>query len=186
LPPWVAQSLHPLFPRSPSLERKRRRNRNRQCQKSIHSCKNSALAYEALGQREQALALLQNAVRIAEPDGWIRLFADEGAAMANLLNEVPGLPATHRAELISAASGSALSTPAGVDLRETSLLEPLSVRELEVLGLIAAGRSTSEIAQKLIVANSTVKTHTNNIFGKLGVNRGTLAVARARDLGLLS
>ncbi|HEY1292090.1 MAG TPA: LuxR C-terminal-related transcriptional regulator [Chloroflexota bacterium] len=146
-----------------------------------------ALARDALGDRDRAMAMLQSAVRLAEPDGWVRLFADEGAPMAALLSGFHGVSAPYLKSLISAAEGAVPAAGStAIEPRGTSLAEPLSVRELEVLSLIAAGRSTTEIAQALVVADSTVKTHTSNIFGKLGVNRRTLAVARARDLGLLS
>jgi LuxR family maltose regulon positive regulatory protein len=145
-----------------------------------------ALAHDALGQREYALALLEDAVRLAELEGWVRMFADEGPPMATLLRGVRGPSATYLEALISAAGGAKSALSPKLDRRHTSLPEPLSGRELEVLSLIAAGRSTTEIAQALVVADSTVKTHTSNIFGKLGVNRRTLAIARARDLGLLS
>jgi LuxR family maltose regulon positive regulatory protein len=70
-------------------------------------------------------------------------------------------------------------------LRPSSLVEPLSERELEVLGLIAEGLTNQEIASRLFLALSTVKVHTRNIYGKLGVNSRTQAVAKARALGIL-
>jgi len=145
-----------------------------------------ALAHEELGHHEHALALIRDAVRLGEAEGFVRLFADEGAPMATLLRDVHGVSAYYLEALTSASGGSASTGSDGGPPIATSLAEPLSVRELEVLSLIAAGRSTTEIAQMLVVADSTVKTHTSNIFGKLGVNRRTLAVARARDLGLIS
>ena len=69
--------------------------------------------------------------------------------------------------------------------RPSSFIEPLSERELEVLRLIAAGLSNREIAERLFLALSTVKVHTRNIYGKLGVHSRTQAVTRARELGLL-
>jgi LuxR family maltose regulon positive regulatory protein len=66
------------------------------------------------------------------------------------------------------------------------LPEPLSERELDILRLIAAGRSNQEIAEKLVIALSTVKSHINNLYGKLGTNRRTEAIAIAREMGLLS
>jgi LuxR family maltose regulon positive regulatory protein len=92
--------------------------------------------------------------------------------------------ATHHARLVNEMS----SEPAPArrqELANQSLIEPLSAREMEVLHLIATGLSNREIADRLVIATGTVKRHSNNIFGKLGVRSRTQAVARGRDLGLL-
>jgi LuxR family maltose regulon positive regulatory protein len=151
-----------------------------------------ALALRAQGEKERAVSTLAQALAVAEPEGYVRTFVDEGSPMAALFSEVleaqqrgrlaPEVPAYYLRKLSAAlerdASGAA--TPAGVELRE-----PLSERELEVLALLAAGKSNRQIASELFVALSTVKTHINNIYGKLEVSNRTQAVWRARELGLL-
>ena len=147
-----------------------------------------AVALQAHGEKEQAVDLLLDALTLAEPGGFIRLFVDEGLPMAQLLSAAEGLgrmpdyigkvlaayeAKEHKGEDIS------YQPPAG------SLIEPLSPRELEVLQLIAAGRSDQEMCEQLFLALSTVKGHNRKIFGKLQVQRRTEAVARARELGLL-
>ena len=78
-----------------------------------------------------------------------------------------------------------VASRAGGQARTTSLVEPLSPRELDVLRLLAAGRSNAELARDLVVVEGTVKSHLIHIYGKLGVHTRTQAVARARELGLL-
>lgn len=151
-----------------------------------------ALALRARGEKERAVSTLARALALAEPEGYVRTFADEGSPMAAVLSEVleaqqrgrltPDVPAYYLRKILTAierdASGAA--TPAGVGLRE-----PLSERELEVLVLLAAGESNRQIASELFVALSTVKTHIKNIYGKLNVRNRTQAVSRARELNLL-
>ena len=133
------------------------------------------------------MQLLGDALALAEPGGFIRIFVDEGLPMAELLSEattegmMPGyigklLVVFETEEQKHAGESSPSSQP---------LIEPLSKRELEVLNLIAQGLSNREISERLFLALSSVKGHNRNIFGKLGVHRRTEAVARARELGLL-
>jgi LuxR family maltose regulon positive regulatory protein len=144
-----------------------------------------ALAWQAQAQQEQALAALERALALAEPEGYIRLFLDEGLAMLALLRlaQAHGL-ALHYITRLLVASGeqtsAAVPTP-----RSTVLVEPLTERELEVLHLIAAGASNEEIAERLVIAIGTVKRHVSNIFGKLTVSNRTQAMARAREIELL-
>jgi LuxR family maltose regulon positive regulatory protein len=151
-----------------------------------------ALAMQKLGEPAQALALLTESLALAEPEGYIRVFVDEGSLMQTLL-----------AHWLAHASASTLrdyaihllshfdAEPQVVTAvqKKTSptgdLVEPLSGRELEVLHLIATGRINKEIAQQLIVSLGTVKAHTASIFRKLGVANRTEAVAQARQLGIL-
>ena len=142
-----------------------------------------ALAFQAQGERGRAIQLIGEALALAEPGGFVRLFLDEGAPMAELL-----------AQLQAAGGGSAaylqrllvaFRAPAAGSLAIQPLVEPLSRRELLVLQLIAQGLSNQQISERLVLALSTVKGHTRNIFGKLQVERRTEAVARARELGLL-
>jgi LuxR family transcriptional regulator, maltose regulon positive regulatory protein len=147
-----------------------------------------ALAFHAHGEKQRALQLLMDALTLAEPGGFVRIFVDEGPRMARLLSEAaghgvkPGYINKLLAEF-EAEKGKGQDKP---DLSADGLLiEPLSQRELEVLQLIAQGLSNDEISQRLFLALSTVKGHNRIIFGKLQVQRRTEAVARARELGLL-
>jgi LuxR family maltose regulon positive regulatory protein len=142
---------------------------------------------------------LARALSLAEPEGYVRVFADEGAPMAALLPKVleaqkegglaPTLPNVSRKYVgkLLAAIKVRTASPIGMSLSATagSLVEPLSERELEVLRLVALGASNREIARKLFISLSTVKTHINNIYRKLEVRTRTQALARARELMLL-
>ncbi|MFL5589592.1 MAG: LuxR C-terminal-related transcriptional regulator, partial [Ktedonobacteraceae bacterium] len=148
-----------------------------------------AVALQAHGDKDKAVHLLFDALALAEPGGFIRLFVDEGLPMAHLLSAAAAqrmmpdyigkLLAVLEAEEQKRENTSSLPPPA------QPLIEPLSPRELEVLHLMAQGLSNQEICERLFLALSTVKGHNRNIFGKLQVQRRTEAVARARELGLL-
>jgi ATP/maltotriose-dependent transcriptional regulator MalT len=148
-----------------------------------------AVALQAHGEQDQAMHLLCDALTLAEPGGFIRLFVDEGPPMAHLLSEaaalgmMPDYTGTLRAVLEAEEQKredtSSLPTPA------QPLIEPLSRRELEVLHLLAQGLSNQEICERLFLALDTVKGHNRKIFDKLQVQRRTEAVARARELGLV-
>ncbi len=142
-----------------------------------------ALALETQGNLDQALSALERALSLAEPEGYVRTFVDEGEPMARLLRRVlsRGIAPNYVARLLAAFGKEAKLTSPAME----SLIEPLSERELQVLRLIVAGLSNSEIAQELVIAVSTVKSHVNHIYGKLGVKSRTQAVARAQALGLL-
>jgi LuxR family maltose regulon positive regulatory protein len=137
-----------------------------------------ALLADAHGDRQAALGTLAAAVAEAEPEGVIRPFLDEGAPMAALLAELRVAPA-FLGTLLAAFPGQEPGP------HRTGLVEPLTERELEVLRLLAAGRSNAEMAAELFVEPSTVKTHLIHLYNKLGVHRRTQAVARARALRLL-
>ncbi len=147
-----------------------------------------AVAHHACGERDEAIQVLGDVLALSEPEGYVRIFVDEGRPMARLLYEaaaseiMPGyvdkLLAAFEAEEKKSEPGSYLSPV-------QSPTEPLSHRELEVLRLIAQGLSNREISQRLFLALSTVKGHNRIIFSKLMVERRTEAVARARELGLL-
>jgi LuxR family maltose regulon positive regulatory protein len=143
-----------------------------------------AVAHHAQGEKEKAVQLLGEALAMAEPGGFIRLFVDEGTPMAHLLSEANAhrVMPDYVGKLLAAfeAEGMKKSEPPA-----QPLIEPLSQRELEVLQLIARGLSNREISERLFLALSSVKGHNLKIFGKLQVQRRTEAVARARDLGLL-
>jgi LuxR family maltose regulon positive regulatory protein len=163
-----------------------------------------ALLLDAQGLRNRALAALERALQLAQPEGYLRVFADEGAPMAALLRQLParGPLAAYVQQILAAfQSGSparlpgtasttapAIATPMPASLpatASTALPEPLSEREREVLALIAAGLTNQEIADQLVVALSTVKKHINSIYGKLDVRTRTQSLLRARELGLL-
>jgi LuxR family maltose regulon positive regulatory protein len=141
-----------------------------------------ALALDAMGDPSGAISALANAIRLAEPEGYVRLFADENGSLASLLRRAAaqGIAPAYVGRLLAAIGA---DEPA---LRQaTMLVEPLSERELEVLRLIAAGLSNQEIADQLVLAVSTIKWHINNLYGKLDVGSRTQAVARARELDLI-
>jgi LuxR family maltose regulon positive regulatory protein len=146
-----------------------------------------ALAWQAQAHQDQALAALERALALAEPEGYMRLFLDEGPAMLALLRlaHARGLAPTYLAMLLVAAGEQAASPASHPTPRSTLLVEPLTDRELEVLRLLAVGASNEEIAGQLVIAVSTVKRHVSNIFGKVSVSNRTQAVARAREIGLL-
>ena len=132
-------------------------------------------AQQALGQVDEAIDVLATAVRLAAPQNYLRLFLNEGEAIATLLPTVREAAPEFVSVLLAAFSAGEAAQP---------LLEPLSERELEVLRLVANGRSNREIAETLFVTVGTIKKHLNNVYGKLGVARRTEAVAQARLLGL--
>ena len=147
-----------------------------------------ALALDGLSRREQALDALSRASALAEPEGYVRIFVDEGPPMADLLRQAKAhdIVPDYVGKLLAAFDGGrgmtgepSISAPLG------GLVEPLSKRELEVLRLIADGLSNQEIAERLVVGKSTVKTHINRIFGKLGATNRKQAVARAQELDLV-
>src|SRR5437588_8462551 len=168
-----------------------------------------ALAHQMQGDISAALVPLERALMLAEPEGYVRIFVDEGPPMAVLLARlhehsrkrsraaltnvslayIERLRAAVRGERvqegISPAATSSTSSPTAPTPAQ-SLLDPLTERELEVLRLIAAGLSNRDIAARLVLALSTVKSYVNTIYGKLQVESRTQAVARARALHLLS
>jgi LuxR family maltose regulon positive regulatory protein len=150
-----------------------------------------AVARYAHGERDKAVQLLGEALALAEPGGFIRLFVDEGPLMAPLLSAATarGIMPDYTAKLLgifeAATPKSATKPYVPPATSAQPLVEPLSKRELEVLQLIAQGFSNEEISRRLFLALSTVKGHNRIIFAKLEVERRTEAVARARELGLL-
>lgn len=147
-----------------------------------------AVAHHMHGEKELALQQLGEALALAEPGGFIRLFVDEGLPVAQLLSEtaVHGMVPDYVAKLLAAFAAEELESEDLSHLPAAQpLVEPLSERELEVLHHIAEGLSNREISERLFIALSTVKGHNRNIYGKLQVQNRTEAVARARALGLL-
>ena len=152
-----------------------------------------ALAHHAQGDIPRALVPLQRALTLAEPQGYLRIFLDEGPPMSQLLAAAAaqGIMPNYVRSLLSAFPSPRPEQPATSktksDIRypKSEIVEPLSDRELEVLQLIAEGLSNREIANKLYISLNTVKVHTRNINGKLGVNSRMQAVIQARALGIL-
>ncbi len=148
-----------------------------------------AVALQHLGQFSEALQALEASLALAEPEGYVRLYADENGPMEQLLKLAvkKGLHAEYARRLLAAFSGDPARLPAAAALpaHPPDLIEPLSGRELEVLRLIAAGLTNKEIAQRLYISLRTVKYHTTSILNKLNVNNRAHTAARARELGLL-
>jgi LuxR family transcriptional regulator, maltose regulon positive regulatory protein len=149
-----------------------------------------ALALRAKGEKERAVNVLSQALAMAEPEGYVRTFVDEGPPMAELLSGVleaqqrgrlDRVPAHYLRKLLAALERDALGTTQPA----TELPEALSERELEVLQLIAAGKTNRRISSELFVSVSTVKTHINNVYRKLDAHSRTQALARARELDLI-
>jgi LuxR family maltose regulon positive regulatory protein len=161
-----------------------------------------ALVYQAQGDFTSALTTLERVLILAEPEGYLRSFVDEGEPMAELLSRWKTALLSRREgnrlkgyvdKLLSLlekeedkaqeAEPPLLARPS--TLKAQPLVDPLSLREQELLRLVAAGHTNQEIAQELFLAVGTVKKHLNNIFGKLGVGNRTQAIARARELGIV-
>jgi LuxR family maltose regulon positive regulatory protein len=148
-----------------------------------------ALSLQAQGDTEQAITRLKRALTLAEPEGFVHAFVDEGPLMARLLYESANhdLASEYARRLMAAFP---VAQPDESELPEpgtpaNEMIEPLSERELEVLQLIAEGFTNREIASRLYLSLNTVKGHSRNIYGKLSVHSRTQAVAQARALGLL-
>ena len=141
-----------------------------------------ALAHEAQGDSPSALEPLQRALTLAEPEGYVRVFVDEGLPMAQLLSEAAarGIMPDYTGKLLSTFQAEKIE-----DKSSPPLVESLSRRELEILQLIAQGLSNREISERLFLALDTVKGHNRRIFGKLMVQRRTEAVEKARSLNIL-
>ena len=161
-----------------------------------------ALALHGQGKVDEALDVLQSALTLAEPGGYVRVFVDLDASMAELLQQAVGRSISRdyakrllaafptsgfRSQVARAGLGATpTSTPGPVTVEpETVLIEQLSERELEVLRLIAEGLTNREIAERLFIAVSTVKTHINNIYRKLDASNRAQAVTRVSELNLL-
>jgi LuxR family maltose regulon positive regulatory protein len=147
-----------------------------------------AIAYHSQGDIPAALKPLQQALRLAEPEGYVRMFLDEGPGMMQLLHEASARDITpdYTDKLLAAFEAEKRKSEDKPDIPAAQpLIEPLSQRELKILQLITQGLSNREIGERLFLALSTIKGHNRNIFNKLQVQSRTEAVARARELGLL-
>jgi LuxR family maltose regulon positive regulatory protein len=145
-----------------------------------------ALVLDAQDRQTEAMARLRRALTLAEPEGYIRLFLDEGAPMVALLHQAStrGVASGYVSALLEAA-GEPMTVEHRLSPSHTDpLVEPLTEREREVLQLLADGASNREIADHLVLSVNTVKKHVLNICGKLGVQSRTQAIAKARSLNL--
>jgi LuxR family transcriptional regulator, maltose regulon positive regulatory protein len=161
-----------------------------------------AITFAAQNRNEEAIAALNRALTVAEPESYIRIFVDEGEPMEKAIRNFRGeigklkVPTelqtrlmVYADKLLAVFSDNApqlaiTNEPANFPIFQPSLVDPLSARELEVLHLIAEGLSNDAIAQKLFLSTGTVKVHLKHIYGKLDVNSRTQAIARLRELNL--
>ncbi|MGH3479042.1 MAG: LuxR C-terminal-related transcriptional regulator, partial [Nocardioidaceae bacterium] len=156
-----------------------------------------ALALAACGEQTQAVGMLAEALTLGWPQGYVRVFADEGAPMATLLGRLVAaqrsdqaaadLPLDYLTRLLRAFDANPPAPHPGPGAAAaTGLIDALTAREQEVLALLAAGRSNRRIAADLVITLDTVKKHVGHVLDKLGATNRTEAVARARQLGLIS
>jgi LuxR family maltose regulon positive regulatory protein len=161
-----------------------------------------ALAHQALGDLRVALLHLRQALTLAEPEGYVRMFVDEGQPMRSLIEDLRSniadggyaasgsqpmelLPYIDRLLQSFSTGQPAITNQGSPILPIESLVEPLTERELDVLRLFKTELSGPEIARELVIGLSTVRTHTKSIFSKLNVNNRRAAVKRAEELGLI-
>jgi LuxR family transcriptional regulator, maltose regulon positive regulatory protein len=146
----------------------------------------SALALSAQGKTGQAVHTLQQALSLAEPEGYVRLFADEGLPMADLLHLVLSREKNKsRVSYVRKLLNILQAEHPEQANAHSSLLEPLSRRERTILHLLAAGYSTRQMAAELVVSPNTIKTQVNSLYRKLGVHSREEAIAEATRLHLV-
>ncbi|MGB3715822.1 MAG: LuxR C-terminal-related transcriptional regulator [Candidatus Promineifilaceae bacterium] len=148
-----------------------------------------AMVFQSVGDTSQAMVTLEQALTLAEPGGFVRIFVDEGPPMARLLYEALSreIAPDYVRRLLAAfpVAEPEQTDPSKSQASESELFETLSEREIEVLQLIAEGLTNPEIATRLFLSVNTVKAHTRNIYGKLDAHNRTQAVAKARVLRIL-
>jgi LuxR family maltose regulon positive regulatory protein len=157
----------------------------------IHVLK--ALAFQALGDVTQAMGALERALSLGEPEGYVRIFVDEGEPMSRLLRQAVARGiAVEYANRLLAALGETKDERRKTDADSSpvprpvpSLIEPLSEREIEVLRLLTTSLSSTEIAEELVISVNTVRSHVKSIYAKLDVHSRYEALARAKELNLL-
>ena len=147
-----------------------------------------ALAHQMRGDTRAGQVPLERALALAEPEGYVRVFVDEGAPMAALLAAAAqgGVAPAYARELLTAFGRTASGRAEDRTPINQALVEPLSERELDVLRLLGTDLDGPDIARELVVSLNTVRTHTKNIYAKLGVNNRRAAVTRAAELDLSS
>jgi LuxR family maltose regulon positive regulatory protein len=141
-----------------------------------------ALVHAAQGDTAAALVPLERALTLAAPEGYVEVFVAEGAPLRSLLGDAAqhGIASDYIRQLQAAFSGAIEPVPTA-----QLPLDPLSERELEVLRLLGTELNGPEIAREMVVSLNTMRTHTKNIYSKLGVNSRRAAIRRATELGLL-
>jgi ATP/maltotriose-dependent transcriptional regulator MalT len=148
-----------------------------------------AVTQHACGEDEKAMQALSEALVLAKPGGFIRIFVDEGPLMAELLTKALSTEMTpdYVRQILAAFPGikSKQVVFSKAQMDQSELIEPLSEREIDVLRLIAGGLTNQKIAARLFLSPNTVKAHVRNIFGKLGINNRTQAAIKARELGVI-
>jgi len=143
-----------------------------------------SVALHAHGEKDKAVQLLSKALALAEPNGFIRIFIDEGLPMVHLLSELAakGIMPNYVSKLLAVFEDEKQKN----DLSPSQqLVNPLSEREIEILNLIATGLKNKEIAEQLIISLNTVLYHIKNIYRKLGVNKRTLAITKAKEIKII-
>jgi LuxR family maltose regulon positive regulatory protein len=148
-----------------------------------------ALAALATGDTAEAGARLAQALRLARPEGFVRVFAQHGTELLRLVRALP-TELQHDPYVRAIVAGCAVDdesslSPAATSSARKQLADPLSRRELEILRLLASDLTGPELARQLVVSLNTLRTHTRNVYAKLGVNGRRAAVSRARELDLL-
>lgn len=157
----------------------------------IESLVLQALAHHARNDVQTALLTFERALQAAKPEGYVRVFVDEGAPMAHLVRVAAerGLHAGRIGQILTGAAATEPPTESVTAMRlprmETALIEPLSPRELDVLRLLRTELSGPEIARQLVIGLSTVRTYTKSLYGKLNVTNRRAAVERALELRLI-
>jgi LuxR family maltose regulon positive regulatory protein len=146
-----------------------------------------AMLHQALGDVPTGLLHLERALALAEPEGYVRRFVDEGEPLRDLLRHATaaGIGGVYARRLLAACAEPTDVASAPPRVAVAGLAEPLTAREVEILRLVAAGLKNQAIADHLVISVATVKRHIANTYGKLAVDHRAAAVARARDLHLL-
>ncbi|MFN2151303.1 MAG: LuxR C-terminal-related transcriptional regulator, partial [Anaerolineales bacterium] len=148
-----------------------------------------AVALQGLGKPDDAFVVFEECLTLVEPEGFVLLFLDVGKTVIPLLQRVQaeGMHTEYVSKLLAVFNGqqAGVKEDAATILSQRDLIEPLTERELEVLRLMCTGHSNQQIADEMFVSVNTVKKHTSNIYGKLGVRNRAQAVLRAREIELV-
>jgi LuxR family maltose regulon positive regulatory protein len=149
-----------------------------------------AIALQALGKKSEATAALKDALSLAEPEGFVRIFVDQGRAVEELLEmtrkeEEDKTIVAYIDRLLEAYTHIPGMEESDPSRQKRHIIEPLSDREMEVLRLLPTGLSSTEMAEELTISVNTLRTHLKNIYAKLDVHSRYEAIERARETGLL-